>query len=72
LAEHCSQFCITNSTKTKGKTCPFLQIYIFNFYSQCWIGSFLVTDWLLGLGGTGQYVLYMAYSFTARGVTNVI
>jgi len=28
-----------------------LQIYAFNIYSQCWIGSFLVADWLLGSGG---------------------
>jgi len=30
--------------------CPVLQIYTLNFFSQCWIGSLLVTGWLLGEG----------------------
>jgi len=31
---HCSRFCIRNSTKTKGRTCPVLQIYTLNSYSH--------------------------------------
>jgi len=58
-----ARFCITNSSKTKGKTCPVLQIYTLNFYSQV---RFIVAGWLLGWG-TGQ----LLYNFRGRGVTRV-